>query len=870
MGEQYDMSNIARILLTGTSTLALLAAAASIAGAETVRVNGAYVVTSDIVGTDAPPPQTTFGILMSGDGSSVDVQAGTVTGGRGGDALNRNGGGGHGIYVSGTNSTVTVRSGAAVVGGVGGAGRNGGTRGVGYGVTFTSAGGRLTNDGTITAGSGGYAAGVYVGAQTAIINNGTISGGETGGGAIFNGGPVSLTNNGLITSKGVEDTIWVTPSGQSVEIINYGTIANNHPDATKTSEYNAISTLGAGTRVVNYGRIVGNVGVFGGDAELIFDGSRGGASVEGAIHADSDDPNSPAGRVLFRNGETKLSGIVDHFEENGAQFAHSMLIDMSESVRIDSGATLTLGGGGHIHTKKGFVNDGVFNLGRNAVVIGGGAYIGADNKIYTVAGGPISGSGSIVTHVGSGTHGYIVADGNAATDLSKMTVVPVIEGGGVKNGSKYVVVQNYGGANAAPAVAKAGGFIWSSDAVTAAGQTDTDGVSYGAANRAVVISASLNELVASAAGVNGSSVRALAEYLGADANLQALSLAVNNLTSEAEIAKAGAQLRPDAAGAAAKAAQSAVNQAVSTIQTRTDSFRAAAAARGETGVATGEAAAGLEFWGQGFGAVAEQGRRKGLDGYESQTRGLAFGADAAVADSLRVGLSLAYAKTDVDDSGARTGSGQEVDSYIVGLYASYNAPGWYVDGALTYGHHKYDSKRVVDFAGAPAQTARASYDGRQYGVRAEVGAPLALGAAVVTPFASLAYNHLKQDGYTETGAPGAALSVNGSSGNSVRSGLGVKAAADFAAADGWTLTPNARAVWLHEFNGDAPNLTSRYVAGGSAFTTAGAESARDHAVLGVGLDLASTGGAVISAKYDADLSDEFVGHSGLLQVRARF
>lgn len=145
-----------------------------------------------------------------------------------------------------------------------------------------------------------------------------------------------------------------------------------------------------------------------------------------------------------------------------------------------------------------------------------------------------------------------------------------------------------------------------------------------------------------------------------------------------------------------------------------------------------------------------------------------------------------------------------------------------------------------------------------------------MGAATVTPFASLAYNHLKQDGYSETGAPGAALSVNGSSGNSVRSGLGAKAAADFAAADGWTVTPNARAVWLHEFSGDAPDLTSRYVAGGSAFTTAGAESARDHAVLGVGLDLASTGGAVISAKYDADLSDEFVGHSGLLQVRARF
>lgn len=867
------MSNIARLLLTGTSTLALVAAAASIAGAETVRVNGSYVVTSDIVGTDATPPQSAFGILMSGDGSSVDVQAGTVKGGRGGDALNKNGGSSHGINASGTNSTVTIRSGATVVGGVGGAGRNGGNGGQSYGVTFTSAGGRLTNDGTIkagTEGAGGYAAGIYTGAQTAIVNNGVVSGEETGGGAIFNGGPVSLTNNGLITSKGVEDTIIVTPSGQSVEIINYGTIANTHANAARNVDYNAVFTMGTGARLVNYGRIVGNIGVYGGDAELIFDGSRGGGRIEGAIHADSDDPASAAGRVLFRNGETTLTGVTDHFEENGVNFVFPMLIGMSENVRIEQGATLILAGSGDIHTKKGFVNDGVLNLGRNRATIGGGAQISADNKIYTVQGGAISGSGSIVTYVGSGTHGYIVTDGNTASDLSKMTVVPVVEGDGVKNGSKYVVVQNYGGTNAAPAVAKAGGFIWSADAVAAAGQTDTDGLSYGSSNRAVVISASLNELVASAAGVNGSSVKALAGYLGADPGLKALSLAVNNLTSEAEIAKAGAQLRPDAAGAASKAAQGAVNQAVNTIQARTDSFRANAAMRGQSGVSTGDEASGLAFWGQVFGGVAEQGRRNGLDGYESSTRGLAFGADTAATDDLRVGLSLAYARTDVDDSGARSGSGQEVNSYIVGLYASYNAPSWYVDGALTYGHHKYDSVRLVNFTGVAAQTAQASYDGRQYGARAEAGVPLALGGAVVTPFAALAFNHLKQDGYTETGTAGAALSVNGSSSNSLRSGLGVKASADFAAADGWTLTPNARAVWLHEFNGDAPNLTSRYVAGGSAFTTAGAESARDHAVLGVGLDLASSGGTTLSAKYDADLSEQFVGHSGLLQLRALF
>jgi len=40
--------------------------------------------------------------------------------------------------------------------------------------------------------------------------------------------------------------------------------------------------------------------------------------------------------------------------------------------------------------------------------------------------------------------------------------------------------------------------------------------------------------------------------------------------------------------------------------------------------------------------------------------------------------------------------------------------------------------------------------------------------------------------------------------------------------------------------------------------------------LGIGLDLASVRNTTLSAKYDADLSDRYVSHTGLLQARTEF
>jgi outer membrane autotransporter protein len=135
----------------------------------------------------------------------------------------------------------------------------------------------------------------------------------------------------------------------------------------------------------------------------------------------------------------------------------------------------------------------------------------------------------------------------------------------------------------------------------------------------------------------------------------------------------------------------------------------------------------------------------------------------------------------------------------------------------------------------------------------------------------MAYHHLSQDSYTETGAPGANLTVDSVDTYSARSGLGGKIAANFGSYEGWVFTPNARAAWLHEFNDQAPDMTTTYAAaGGTTFTTNGLKMATEAAQIGVGLDMASCENLTVSLKYDAEVKDKFDSHTGLLQVRAEF
>lgn len=269
------------------------------------------------------------------------------------------------------------------------------------------------------------------------------------------------------------------------------------------------------------------------------------------------------------------------------------------------------------------------------------------------------------------------------------------------------------------------------------------------------------------------------------------------------------------------------------------------------------------MWGQAFGSDLQQDERSSVDGYDAKIYGALAGLDSWVMPNVRIGAAVGYARSTIDGDGATALNSTDIDSYLAMAYGAFKGAGYYVSGRAAYTWHDYDTTRYL--TGPVQDVANSSHDGDQVTVAGEVGLPMRMAFATVTPVASLTYNRLDQDGYEETSAAGMALSVGGQATNSLQSGLGVKALIPIARD---TLL-EGRAMWLHEFDDTNQQVTAAFE-GGGAFAAAGPDVGRDTASIGAGLLAYTVPGVSFQLNYDALLRNDFVGHAGSGKLRVEF
>ena len=92
-------------------------------------------------------------------------------------------------------------------------------------------------------------------------------------------------------------------------------------------------------------------------------------------------------------------------------------------------------------------------------------------------------------------------------------------------------------------------------------------------------------------------------------------------------------------------------------------------------------------------------------------------------------------------------SDADVNTFEVGLYASYDTGGFYVDGVANYFHNSVDTKRLIDFA-AIDRTAKASYDGDGFNGYGEVGYQFRTHGFLIQPRAGLNYTYVSLGGFS--------------------------------------------------------------------------------------------------------------------------
>jgi outer membrane autotransporter protein len=685
----------------------------------------------------------------------------------------------------------------------------------------------LINSGTITGGTNGIYNWGGGGSIGSLNNSGTISGGQNG---IYNRSIASfattigtLTNSGRITSSsgdginnnGVYATIGL------IDNLSGGTISGS-----AYAIYNNSGTIGS---IVNAGLIAGNIG----------NNSANGFTISGATVTGS------FGTLTGYDTSTNAIGSIT-----------STLADLT----FASGNIL--------------LNDNV-NVGSYSVINSGNLAV---SNLLTITGNYVqTASGTLTSNVSSSAsvsgnfssdsgYGRLYVTGSA-TLQSGASVVLASTGYAFANGQRFVVLEGNSSSSYNTAT---GSFSASGYQGTVTASQETDGI-----YQALVLSLSGVSTSTSATNATPTTPIAIAvlgglqRYSGIQAGLLDLYDASLAISSSAEANHAGAQLAPTQNFSAGSATSTATFDALNVVSSHVDAMRFAGAG---SGLATGEGARDWAAWGQLYGGHAHQGMVESVSGYASTYGGLVLGADRSLNQRWRTGAAFSYSNTAVYGADDLNGDAAHVNSYGLIGYASYSGDPWYLNLSASATLQKYTTSRTISFTAFSGQ-AEGRFNGLQYVARAEFGIPLTLANSyTATPIAALSYSYQKQNGYTETGGNGAALSIDNTHTDALRSSLGGKLEKTLKTSYG-DLLPFAQLLWTHQYNRGRASTNASFAADSSGetdFTIIGATPAQDLAELRLGANLMRSDSMSIALRYDLQAASHYLSQALSLRLRKQF
>ena len=180
----------------------------------------------------------------------------------------------------------------------------------------------------------------------------------------------------------------------------------------------------------------------------------------------------------------------------------------------------------------------------------------------------------------------------------------------------------------------------------------------------------------------------------------------------------------------------------------------------------------LTFWAQGLGGWGHADSDGNAASLRSRFGGFLSGVDARFGDTLRAGFVAGYMRSDLNVDARSSSAG--IDSVQLGGYASGRVGAFNVRGGASYSLDSIDTSRAIIFPGF-TDKASARFHGNVGQVFGEVGYGMAFGSVAVEPLAGLAYVHVRDGSFLESGGV-AALSGASANENTGYSFVGVRAA----------------------------------------------------------------------------------------------
>ena len=169
----------------------------------------------------------------------------------------------------------------------------------------------------------------------------------------------------------------------------------------------------------------------------------------------------------------------------------------------------------------------------------------------------------------------------------------------------------------------------------------------------------------------------------------------------------------------------------------------------------------FHMWMQGTGSYAQLDTKGDESGYKLTTWGGTFGVDVDLSDSFTLGAAFTANYGDLTASAADTADGH-LDSYYANLFGRYQSKRWAHTLILTGGWNDAKLNRTVDY-GAGSYRTEGSTNGWGLGAMYELTYDIYLNenrSSILQPLFNASVVTTRMDGYRETGAGNAGLSVD--------------------------------------------------------------------------------------------------------------
>ncbi len=272
------------------------------------------------------------------------------------------------------------------------------------------------------------------------------------------------------------------------------------------------------------------------------------------------------------------------------------------------------------------------------------------------------------------------------------------------------------------------------------------------------------------------------------------------------------------------------------------------------------------LWMKPFGSWIEHENRNQVFGFDANTWGLIMGADTAASDSVRLGLAIAYARSDVDSKSAPAPHDIDIDMYQILGYGSRDlGENTELNFQLGFGYNRNDGNRTIAFTNTVAHSSYNSYT-------AHLGIGLAHAYQINDNnrvFAALRadYTRIEDESYMESGAGLLNLSVDDRSADELIVGV-----------DGKLIHKLNEDTNLHaniglgyDFLNERASVTSVFAgAPGSSFTTDGLKPSPWIGRAGLGFVHNTPEGTEITLRLDTEFREDFLNNTASLKARWMF